>query len=91
MSRSLGTASSNQHRDNAVLRPPCRESSQMVLDGEAAPSDWRWWANRAYRAWAARQEQLNLFEAPLFPEVRYSQIRALPGSTFEDIFEGANR
>ncbi len=84
MSRSLGTESSNRHRDNGPQTPESRPS--WVSDGDSAPSDWRWWANRAYRAWAARQEQLNLFEAPLFPEVRYSQIRDLPGSEFEDIF-----
>ncbi len=51
MTRSLGTASSNQHRDNAVLRPPCRESSQRMLDGEAAPSDW-------CEAWLALADRL---------------------------------
>ncbi len=80
--RLLGAASSNPSEGKTPTTP----HEEAVRDGEAAPSGWRWWANRAYRAWAARQEQLNLFEEPLFPEVRYSQIRDLPGATFEDIF-----
>ncbi len=82
MTRSLGTASSNPSEGQTPYDP----HMEAARDGEAAPSDWRWWANRAYRAWAARQEQLNLFEEPLFPEVRYSQIRELPGETFEELF-----
>ncbi len=84
MSRSLRAVSSIPAVPLTAQRS---EDPTCGRGGEIAQSDWRWWANRAYRAWAARQEQLNLFEAPLFPEVRYSQIRELPGTEFEDLFQ----
>ncbi len=84
MTRSLGTASSNPSEG----KTPTTHHEEAVRDGEAAPSDWRYWYSRAYQAWAARSEQLNLFVEPVVPvKRRYTQIRELPGATFEEMFQ----
>lgn len=57
--KSLGTASSNPTTPEHAEVPQLPQPG----DGEAAPNDWRYWFNRAYRAWQARQEQLPLFDA----------------------------
>ncbi len=76
--RSLDSASSNRQGPLA--------SQLGGPDGEAVSNDWRFYFDKAYRAWAATSEQLNLFDAPLDYTPRYTQIRDLPGETFEEIF-----
>ncbi len=68
------------------------ERAGMSEDSDAASActrerDWRYWYSRAYQAWAARSEQLNLFVEPVVPVKRYTQIRELPGATFEEMFQ----
>lgn len=53
--RSLGSASSIPSTHDVASETPGR-------GGEAEPSDWRYWLERAHRAWLARSEQLTLFE-----------------------------
>ncbi len=77
MTWSLDSASPNR-RDPAAVGGS---------DGEAVSNDWRFYFDKAYRAWVATSEQLNVFDAPLDYTPRYTQIRDLPGETFEEIFQ----
>ena len=54
-------------RRSEVSSPPHRAAG-IGLDEASMPAsfpsqtDWRFWFDRAYRAWLARSEQLSLFE-----------------------------
>lgn len=57
--RSLGSASSIP-RSSLTGTPVSTAQACTARGGEVEPNDWRYWFERAYRAWLARQEQLSL-------------------------------